>query len=100
MHHATWRECLKLMFTVVDDYTKCCQWIGVNSSISDHGESRILHNLVELYRKPERSHSDNGSEFTGMVLDRWSYRNGVKHTLIQPGKPQQNCNEESFNEKL
>lgn len=88
------------MLTVVDDHTKRCLWIEVDSSISGHRVSRILDNLVELHGKPERVHSDNGPEFAGTALDQWSYANGVEHTFIQPGKPQQNCYVESFNGKL
>ncbi len=88
------------MLTVVDDHTKRCLWIEVDSSISGCRVSRILDNLIDLYGKPERIHSDNGPEFAGMALDQWSYRNGVEHTFIQPGKPQQNCYVESFNGKL
>ena len=100
VHDSTWKGRRMRMLAVVDDHTKRCLWIEVDSSISGHRVSRILDNLVELHGKPERIHSDNGPEFAGMALDQWSYRNGVEHTFIQPGKPQQNCYVESFNGKL
>jgi putative transposase len=30
---------------------------------------------------------DNGSEFTGQMMDLWAYRNGVKIDFSRPGKP-------------
>ena len=88
------------MLTVVDDHTRECLWIELDRSISGHRVCRILDNLVELRGKPKCIHSDNGPEFAGVALDQWSYRNEVKHTFIQPGKPQQNCYVESFNGRL
>ncbi len=43
---------------------------------------------------------DNGSEFRGVDLDQWAYRNQVKLHFIEPGKPTQNGKIESFNGKL
>ena len=44
--------------------------------------------------------SDNGSEFTGKVLDAWSNRRGIKLHFIDPGRPMQNAFIESFNGKF
>jgi transposase InsO family protein len=44
--------------------------------------------------------SDNGSEFTGRVLDQWTHERGVKMQFIEPGKPIQNAFIESFNSRL
>jgi putative transposase len=44
--------------------------------------------------------SDNGSEFTGRVLDQWAHERGVKLQFIEPGKPIQNAFIESFNSRL
>jgi len=100
VHDATWKGRRMRMLAVVDDHTKRCLWIEVDTSISGHRVSRILDNLVELHGRPERIHTDNGPEFAGMALDQWSYLNGVRHIFIRPGKPQQNCYVESFNGKL
>ncbi len=40
---------------------------------------------------------DNGSEFTGPLMDLWAYRNGVKIDFSRPGKPTDNAFVESFN---
>lgn len=43
---------------------------------------------------------DNGSEFRGIDLDQWAYRNQVRLHFIEPGKPTQNSKIESFNGRL
>ena len=88
------------MLTIVDDHTRECLWIEVDQSLSGHRVSRILENLIELRGKPTCIHSDNGPEFISLALDQWCYRQQVKHTFIQPGKPQQNGYVESFNGRL
>lgn len=44
--------------------------------------------------------TDNGPEFTGRALDRWTYECGVRIQVIEPGKPVQNAFIESFNGRL
>jgi putative transposase len=38
-----------------------------------------------------------GLEFDGQVLDKWSYRTGVRLSFIRPGRPNENAYIESFN---
>ena len=44
--------------------------------------------------------SDNGSEFTGRILDAWANRQGVRLHFVDPGRPMQNAFVESFNGKF
>lgn len=44
--------------------------------------------------------SDNGSEFTGRVLDAWANREGVRFHFVDPGRPMQNAFVDSFNGKF
>ena len=44
--------------------------------------------------------TDNGPEFTGRVFIAWTQQHGIKHPLIEPGKPMQNGYIESFNGKF
>ncbi len=58
---------------------------------------RVL-NLLKLERGvPKMLFCDNGSEFTGQMMDLWAYRNGVKIDFSRPGKPTDNAFCESFN---
>jgi putative transposase len=88
------------MLVVVDDFTRECLSIEVDTSLSGRRVTRVLNWLKETRGLPERIVSDNGPEFTGLALDAWSYRNGVKLQFIEPGKPVQNAYVESFIGKL
>jgi putative transposase len=43
---------------------------------------------------------DNGSEFSGRLLDLWAYHHGVQIDFSRPGKPTDNCFIETFNGSL
>lgn len=82
---------------IVDDFTRECLAIEVDSSLGGWRVARVLDDLVSRRGHPERIVTDNGPEFTGKVLDRWAYEHRVKLEFIEPGKPVQNCYVESFN---
>ena len=88
------------MLTVVDDHTRECPWIELDSSLSSIRVARILDHLVELRGRPASLLTDNGPEFTGVALERWCHDNKVHHCFITPGKPTQNTFVESFIGKL
>ena len=44
--------------------------------------------------------ADNGSEFSGRLLDLWAYHHGVQIDFSRPGKPTDNCFVETFNGSL
>ena len=83
--------------TIVDDFTRECLAIEVDTALGGWRVVRVLDRLVAKRAQPERIVTDNGPEFTGKVLDRWAYEQKVKLEFIQPGKPVQNCYVESFN---
>ena len=88
------------MLNIVDDYTRECLWIETDTSLNGERVKRVLSCLVDLRGRPERLVMDNGPEFTGHVLDQWSYDTGIPLDFIEPGKPQQNGYVESFNGKF
>ncbi len=51
-------------------------------------------------RLPQTLLTDNGPEFSGLILDRSAYANHAEHRFIAPGKPTQNAYVESFSGKL
>lgn len=85
---------------VVDDCTRECLWIEVDTSLGGERVTRVLDSLLDLRGKPDRLVMDNGPEFTGHKLDQWAYENKVLLDFIEPGKPQQNGYVESFNGKF
>jgi putative transposase len=88
------------MLNIVDDYTRECLAIEVDTSLPGERVARVLDSLVESGRKPAVIVLDNGPEFAGRVLDTWAVRNGVQLRFIDPGKPIQNAYIESFNARL
>jgi len=84
-------------FNVVDDFSRECLAIEVDTSICGARVARVLDQLIATRGRPARIVLDNGPEFTGKHLDRWAYEHGVEQAFIQPGKPVQNAFIESFN---
>ena len=88
------------MLTVVDQFTKECPVIEVDTSITGFRVSRVLEWLQVTRGLPEFITVDNGPEFAGMALDRWAYTKNVKLDFIRPGKPTENAFIESFNGRV
>jgi putative transposase len=88
------------ILTIVDDFTRECPAIEVDTSLPGARVVRALDRLAFLRGLPRMLVMDNGSEFTGRVLDTWANRNGVKMHFIDPGRPMQNAYVESFNGKF
>ena len=86
--------------TVVDDYTRECLAVEVDTGIGGLHVARVLDRLVEFHGRPSGITVDNGPEFAGRALDAWAYRNKVRLDFIRPGKPVENCYIESFNGRL
>jgi putative transposase len=82
---------------VVDDFTRECWAIEVDTSLSGLRVVRTLERLVAEHGRPQALLTDNGPEFTSRAVEAWAYRNGVRLDFIQPGKPMQNAFVESFN---
>jgi len=81
---------------IVDNYSRECPAIEVDTSIGGRRVVGVLEKLAESRGLPEVITMDNGPEFAGRVLDEWAYRRGVKLNFIRPGKPIENAYAESF----
>jgi putative transposase len=81
---------------IVDDYSRECPAIEVDSSIPGAKVVDVLERLAETRELPEVITVDNGPEFAGRILDGWAYRRGIKLNFIRPGKPVENAYAESF----
>ncbi len=100
VHDATARGQKIRLLNIIDDCTRRCLRIEVDTSLSGERVARTLDQLIELHGKPRSLLMDNGPEFTGKRLDEWAYRNKVRLQFIEPGKPSQNGYVESFNGTL
>ena len=85
---------------IVDDFTRKCLRIEVDTSLGGERVTRVLDQLIDLHEKPDILLTDNGPEFTGKALDQWAYEHQVRLQFIEPGKPMQNGYIESFNGKF
>jgi putative transposase len=86
--------------TIVDDCTRECLAIEVDTSITGVRVQGVLDRLADTRGLPQSITVDNGPEFDGQVLDKWAYRSGVRLSFIRPGKPNENAYIESFNGKF
>ena len=86
--------------TIVDDFTRECPAIEVDTSIPGARVVRVMDRLAQTWGIPRTIVSDNGGEFIGRAMDAWANRHGVKLHFIDPGKPTQNAYIESFNGKF
>jgi len=86
--------------TLVDEFTRECLHIEVDTSLPGLRVARVLEQLALTRGLPRSIVVDNGPEFAGRALDELAHRRGVALAFIQPGKPVQNCYIESFNGRL
>jgi putative transposase len=86
--------------TIVDDYSRECPAIEVDTSLGGARVVGVLERLRETRGLPESITVDNGPEFAGKAMDEWAYRRGIKLNFIRPGKPVENAFAESFNGRL
>ena len=57
----------------------------------------VLNRLSAQRQAPRYLFVDNGSEFSGRLLDLWAYHCKARIDFSRPGKPTDNCYVESFN---
>jgi putative transposase len=88
------------ILTIVDDYTRECLAIEVDTALGGLRVCRVLDRIASERGLPEAIVLDNGPEFRGRALGAWSQERGVRLEFIQPGKPVQNAFAESFNGRL
>jgi putative transposase len=82
---------------IVDDYTRECLAIEVDTSLGGTRVVRVLEELKQRRGLPRRIRSDNGPEFVSRAVDQWVYEQGLEWHTIQPGRPMENGYVESFN---
>ena len=88
------------VLSMVDEYTRECLTLEVDSSFASRRVTRALENLLLERGKPLALRCDNGPEFTSRHFLAWCLERGIELVHIPPGKPQQNGYVESFNGKM
>ncbi len=88
------------ILTLVDDFTRECLGLVVDTSLTAPRVVRELDRIIETRGCPRMIVSDNGTEFTSNAILSWQQDRDVEWHYIAPGKPMQNGFVESFNGRL
>ena len=83
--------------TVADDFSHEAVDIAVDYGISGQYVTRRVDRAALFRGYPSAVRTDNGPEFTSRAFIAWAQRHGMRHILIEPGRPMQNGYIESFN---
>lgn len=82
---------------MIDAFTRECLAMETDTSLGSERVVRVLNQQMEVRGAPQRLRIDNGPEFRAKPLDIWAKKHGVTLFFIEPGKPTQNGQIESFN---
>lgn len=85
------------VLAVVDDFSRECLALVVDTSLSGLRMTRELDAIIHRRGMPRTIVSDNGTEMTSMAVLKWCQETGVDWHYIAPGKPMQNGFIESLN---
>lgn len=86
--------------TMVDEYTRECPVIEVDTSLPAARVIGVLDQLAGQRGLPRSLVVDHGPEFISRALDLWAYRRGIELVFIRPGKPVENAYVESFHSRF
>jgi putative transposase len=82
---------------VVDAYTRECLALEVDTSFASRRVTRVLEAIVAERGVPQAIRCDNGPELTSRHFLAWCIEQKIELVHIQPGRPMQNGQAESFN---
>lgn len=83
--------------TIVDVFTKEALAIEVGQRLRGEHVVSALSRIAARRGAPRHIFVDNGSEFSGRLLDMWAYHHKSRIDFSRPGKPTDNCHIETFN---
>lgn len=86
--------------TVVDVFSREALAIDVGKCLGGEHVVAVLNRLAAQRQAPKYLFVDNGSEFSGRLLDLWAYHSKARIDFSRPGKPTDNCYVETFNGSL
>jgi putative transposase len=83
--------------TIVDEYTRECPAIEVDTSLPGLRVVRVLQQLADTRGLPNEIRVDHGPEFVSRSVRSWCEEHNVLLRYTDPGRPMQNGHVESFN---
>ncbi len=86
--------------TIVDVFTRESLAIVAGRNLRAQHVVDTLNRLCATGAAPKVAFADNGSEFSGRLMDLWAYHRKVRIDFSRPGKPTDNSFIESFNGSL
>ena len=86
--------------TIIDVFSREALAIEVGSRLRAEDVIRVCNALARRHGAPSRVFVDNGSEFTGRMMDLWAHHHRVQLDFSRPGKPTDNAFIETFNGSL
>ena len=86
--------------TVIDEFTRECLAIDVAGSIRPGHVIEVLARLISQHGAPRFLRPDNGPEFVSQAILEWLAKEKIETAHIDPGKPWQNGDNDSFNGKF
>lgn len=92
-------QLLKLL-VVLDEYTRECHQIRVDTRLDSQAVIVTLAEVCGAQGAPAYLRSDNGGEFIAQVVGDWLIEHGSQTVFIAPGHPWENGYAESFIGKL
>jgi len=88
------------ILTVVDVFTRRALAVDAGHRLKGENVVDTLNRLAREHGAPKAIFVDNGSEFTGRLMDMWAYHHQVRLDFSRPGKPTDNSFVETFNGSL
>jgi len=86
--------------TMIDEFTRECLTVDVAGSLRSKWVIRVLSESASVHEAPLFSRSDNGPELISRTTLGWVAQTSLGTALIDPGRPRQNCRDESFDDRL
>ena len=86
--------------TVVDTFSREALAIRVGFKLTGNDVIETLDEIAKERGLPERIKTDNGTEFTSLVYDKWAHEKGITTDYSRRGKPTDNGTIERFNGSL
>lgn len=85
------------LLTLIDEYSRECLAIEVDTSINGVRVTNVLNRIVMFRGLPDMIKVDSGPEFISKAMDAWAYQRQIQLQFSRPGKPIDNRFIESFN---